>query len=70
MLRQFGFNQGTGNSTWKLATSSALVAKARFIGQEKHQILAGMDRSSGLGQPAPKVAKGHVLPEKVYQGDE
>lgn len=51
LTRHFGYDHGMVILTGELASSSALIAEARFVSERKDQILAGMDVSSGVGWP-------------------
>lgn len=57
-------------TTWERATSSALIPEARFVGQGKHQILAGWRDSFGLsGMCWVKFDNGRVVSIEMYQDE-
>lgn len=70
-MRRLAFDQATIIITGELSSSSALVAKARFVDHERHHILAGTKKFllAWIGSCWVKLLRLIVL-VGVYRSDE
>lgn len=50
VLRQLEWEQGSGQISGDIATSSALVVEAKFVGEGLHKILLGFDPGAGASR--------------------